>query len=66
MPGCTGMSENHTDLSVMSVDDVWLRDWVDEGIAAAERYLAKHAAFAAFLSARNVLDSVDGDGAAQR
>ena len=60
------MSTHNTHLSVMSVDDVWLRDWVDEGIAAAERYLAKQAAFAAFLAARNVLHSVDGDGAAQR
>jgi hypothetical protein len=60
------MSEQHTHLSVISVDEVWLLDWIGEGIAAAERYLAKQAAFAAFLAARNGLDSIDGDGAAQR
>jgi hypothetical protein len=60
------MSEHTPHLSVLSVDDLWLRDWAEEGVAAIERYLANHAAFAAFLAARNVLDSVDGDGAAQR
>ena len=50
----------------MSVEDLLLRDWAEEGIAALERYLANQAAFAAFLAARNVLDSGDGDGAAQR
>ena len=60
------MSEYTPHLSVMSVDDLLLRDWAEAGIAALERYLANHAAFAAFLAARNGLDSVDGDGAAQR
>jgi hypothetical protein len=58
------MSEQHTHLNVLSVDELWLGDWAAEGIAAIERYLAKQAAFAAFLAARDDLDSTDGDGAA--
>ena len=59
------MSDHHTYLSTASVDELWLGDWAAEGLAALERYLAKHAAFAAFLRARNALHSADGDGAAQ-
>jgi hypothetical protein len=59
------MNEQHTHLNT-SVDELWLREWAAEGIAALERYLAKQAAFAAFLVARNVLDSGHGDGAAAR
>ena len=58
------MSEQHTHLNVLSVDELWLGDWAAEGIAAIERYLAKQAAFAVFLAARDDLDSTDGDGAA--
>jgi len=58
------MTERTTHL--ISVDELWLGDWAAEGIAAIEAYLAKHAAFAASLSARDVLDANDGDGAAQR
>jgi len=58
------MSEHETHLMTVSVDAQWLDDWMAEGIAAFEAYLAKHAAFAAFLSAREVLHSTDGDGAA--
>jgi hypothetical protein len=32
--------------------DSWLEDWVGAGIAELEAYLAKHAAFAAFLERR--------------
>ncbi|MFL6016358.1 MAG: hypothetical protein ACJ74I_11435 [Gaiellaceae bacterium] len=60
------MSNPHTHLDSVSVDEVWLGDWAAEGIAAIEAYLANHAAFAAFLSARDGLDSTHGDGAAQR
>jgi hypothetical protein len=60
------MSEQHTHLNVVSVDELWLGDWAAEGIVALERYLAKHAAFSAFLAARNDLHSTDGDGAGQR
>jgi len=60
------MSNQHTHLNSVSVDDLWLGDWAAEGIAAIEAYLAKQAAFAAFLCARDGLDSSHGDGAAQR
>jgi hypothetical protein len=58
------MSEHTT--HPIPVDDLWLGDWAAEGIAAIEAYLAKHAAFAAFLSARDGLESNHGNGAAQR
>ena len=57
------MSESDRHLNTVPVDELWLGDWAAEGIAALERYLAKHAAFAAFLVARDALDSVDGDRA---
>lgn len=60
------MSEHTTHLNTVSVDDLLLSDWAAEGIAALESYLAKQAAFAAFLATRNGLDSGNGDGAAQR
>lgn len=44
-----------------SVDDVWLREWAAEGIAALERLLAAHAAFDEFLRTRH--DQSDGDRA---
>ena len=53
------MSEHPHSTSV-PVDELWLDDWAAEGIAALERYLAKHAAFAAFLQSRP--GSTDGDG----
>jgi hypothetical protein len=31
-----------------------LEEWADEGLRALEAYLAKHAAFATFLAAREV------------
>jgi hypothetical protein len=62
-PGSTGMNTHHTHLNTVSVDDLWLADWVAEGITALERYLAKQAAFAAFLAARDDLDSTHGDRA---
>ena len=55
------MSEHETHSSAPPVDELWLRDWAAEGIAALERYLAKQAAFAAFLVARGLLDSDRGD-----
>ncbi len=56
------MSEHDTHLSSLDVDDAWIVGWADEGIAAIERHLAKHAAFADFLRARDDLDWIDGDG----
>jgi hypothetical protein len=57
------MSDHTEHTGAASVDELWIHDWAAEGIAALERHLAKHAAFAAFLAARAVLDSDHGDGA---
>ena len=48
--------------TTISVDEAWVADWAAEGIAAIERSLANHAAFAEYLASRTVLDSDDGDG----
>jgi hypothetical protein len=44
----------------LPVEEAWLADWAAVGLAALERYLAKQAAFAAYL--RDMEDSGDGDG----
>ena len=62
--GCTDMTDDHTYLVSLSVDEAWIVDWATEGVLAIERFLAKHAAFADFLRARNDLDWCDGDGCA--
>lgn len=64
--GCTGMSDHTTHIPADCLHETLLRDWAAEGLAAVERYLAKHAAFAAFLEARTVLESNDGHRADQR
>jgi len=51
----------NTNTKLLDVDDLWLHEWATEGIAAMERYLAKHAAFAAYLRAHPDLDCADGD-----
>jgi hypothetical protein len=53
----------HIDTDTISVDDAWLREWAAEGIAALERLLAAHAAFDAFLRARQ--DDDDGNCAVE-
>ena len=53
------MSEQ-THITPVPVDELWLVDWAAEGIAALERYLAKHAAFAAYLRGRTRPET-DGD-----
>jgi hypothetical protein len=60
------MSNHHTHIEAVPVDELWLRDWAAEGIAALEQYLTKQAAFAAFLARRGLLHSDHGDGAAPR
>jgi hypothetical protein len=52
------MNDN-TDVTTISVDEAWLREWAADGIAALERLLAAHAAFDAYLRTRH--DSSDGD-----
>lgn len=44
------------------VDDLWIADWAHEGLAALERYLEKHAAFAAYLNGRSAAETADGGG----
>lgn len=58
------MSDHTTHISAVPVDELWLRDWAQEGLARLEQYLARQAEFSAFLSARGVLDLDHGDGAA--
>lgn len=57
------MDEHTTHIHELDVDEAWLREWAAEGVAAIEQYLAKHAAFAAYLRARALLQSAHGDGA---
>ena len=35
------------------LEETWLEDWAGVGIAELEDYLAKHAAFLAFLETQN-------------
>lgn len=55
------MSEHHTQIDMLDVDEAWLAEWAAEGIGAIERYLAKQAAFADYLRSRGDLHSDDGD-----
>ena len=45
----------------LDVDELWLREWAAQGIAALERSLAKHAAFEEYLRTRADLQSANGD-----
>ncbi|MGH3071959.1 MAG: hypothetical protein ACRDNB_06775 [Gaiellaceae bacterium] len=58
------MNDHRTHLSSLDVDEAWIVGWADDGIVELERYLAKHAAFADFLRARDGLHWCDGDGSA--
>ena len=58
------MQTDETPITELDVDEAWLREWAADGIAAIERYLSKHAAFAAYLRMTTPLQSDDGDGAA--
>jgi hypothetical protein len=55
------MSDHHTHIELVDVDDIWLQEWAARGIVAIERYLARHAAFAEYLRRHPDLDSADGD-----
>jgi hypothetical protein len=35
------------------IAETWLEDWAGAGVAEMEEYLAKHAAFEAFIAARD-------------
>jgi hypothetical protein len=41
-----------TDVTQIDVDELWLREWVEEGLGRLGRYLACHAAFDEYLRAR--------------
>ncbi len=56
------MSKHITRRSALPVEEAWIADWVAEGVAALERYLARQAAFADYLRERESdLHSDDGD-----
>jgi hypothetical protein len=55
------MSNHETHTHLLDVDELWIAEWAAEGIAAIERYLASHAAFAEYLRARPSVDCADGD-----
>jgi hypothetical protein len=57
------MNEHHEPVGATDVDELWLGDWVAEGINALERYLVKQAAFAVFLAEREGQGRDDGNGA---
>jgi hypothetical protein len=58
------MNDHHSHLASLDVDEAWIVEWAADGVLAIERFLAKHAAFADFLRARDDLDWFDGDGCA--
>lgn len=47
------MSERGLHAIADDLSDTWLEDWAGAGIAEIEAYLAKHAAFFAFLQTQN-------------
>lgn len=47
------MSERGLHSIAEDLSDTWLEDWAGAGIAEIEDYLAKHAAFFAFLQTRS-------------
>ena len=56
------MNDHQAHLASLDVDEAWIVEWAADGVCAIERFLAKHAAFADFLRARDDLDWFDGDG----
>jgi len=52
-PIMRSMSERGLHRIEHDLDETWLEDWAGVGIAELEAYLAKHAAFHAFLETQN-------------
>ena len=52
VPIVPGMSERGLHRIEDDLSDSWLEDWAGAGVAEIELYLAKHAAFVAFLESR--------------
>jgi hypothetical protein len=48
-----GMSELGLHSIADDLSETWLEDWAGAGVAEIEAYLAKHAAFLAFLETRD-------------
>ena len=49
--GSRSMNEN-IDITEIDVDELWIREWAEIGLAELERYLARQAAFAEYLRQR--------------
>jgi hypothetical protein len=52
MPIMKAMSERGFHSISDDLSDTWLEDWAGAGVAEIEAYLAKYAAFLAFLESR--------------
>ena len=52
MPIIDGVSERGLHHIEDDLSETWVEDWAGAGVAEIEEYLAKHAAFLAFLEAR--------------
>jgi len=44
--------DDTTDITKIDVDELWVREWAEEGIVRLDRYLACHAAFDKYLRER--------------
>ena len=44
--------DDTADISEIDVDELWLREWVEDGIGRIARYLDAQAAFEAYLRER--------------
>lgn len=49
----SSMSERGLHAIADDLSDTWLEDWVGAGVSEIEEYLAKHAAFLAFLDSND-------------
>jgi hypothetical protein len=45
--------DDERDITAIDVDELWIREWVEDGMAKLERYLERRAAFADFLRERD-------------
>ncbi len=41
------------DIRDIDVDELWLREWAEEGLSSLEGYLARRAAFEEYLRSRD-------------
>ncbi len=44
--------DDTTDITKIDVDDLWVREWAEEGIVRLDCYLARYAAFEEYLRGR--------------